>query len=67
MLNVPTPMIRSIIGLASVMHGVDYWAEGRTVERLGIKGMSVKDIRFLVMGVEPAATSATAGTDVPAG
>jgi len=47
MLGVPTPTIRTMIHLASVMHGVDYWAEGRTVDRLGIKGMSVKDIRFL--------------------
>jgi opine dehydrogenase len=50
MLGVPTPAIRAIIHLASVMHGVDYWKEGRTVETLGIKGMSVKDIQFLVVG-----------------
>lgn len=55
MLNVPTPAMRAVITMASVMHGVDYWAEGRTVERLGIKGMSVKDIRFLVVGAEPTA------------
>ena len=53
MLNVPTPAIRAIIHLASLMHGVDYWAAGRTVDRLGIQGMSVKDIQFLVVGVEP--------------
>lgn len=52
MLNVPTPTIHSMIHIASVMHGVDYWAEGRTVESLGIKGMSVKDIRLLVVGAE---------------
>lgn len=62
MLNVPTPTIRSIIRLASVMHGVDYWAEGRTVERLGIQGMSVKDIRFLVVGAESAAPSVVRGS-----
>ena len=50
MLGVPTPTIRSIINLASIMHGVDYWAEGRTVKTLGIEGMSVKDICFLVAG-----------------
>ncbi|MBI4582184.1 MAG: NAD/NADP octopine/nopaline dehydrogenase family protein [Planctomycetes bacterium] len=65
MLNVPTPTIRSIIRLASVMHGVDYWAQGRTVERLGIQGMSVKDIRFLVMGAEPAASPMPGGPDNP--
>lgn len=53
MLGVPTPTIRAIIQLASVMHGVDYWKEGRTVQRLGLTGMSVKDIRFLVVGAEP--------------
>lgn len=55
MLKVPTPTIRAIIHLASVMHGVDYWAQGRTVERLGINGMSVKDIRFLTVGAEATA------------
>jgi opine dehydrogenase len=54
MLGVPTPTIRAMIQLASVMHGVDYWAEGRTVDRLGIKGMSLKDIRFLVVGADTA-------------
>lgn len=54
MLGVPTPTIRAVIHLACIMHGVDYWTEGRTVQRLGIAGMSVKDIRFLVVGAEPA-------------
>jgi glycerol-3-phosphate dehydrogenase len=34
MLGVPTPTIKSLIHLASVIHGRDYWAEGRTAERL---------------------------------
>lgn len=50
MLGVRTPTIRAIIQLASGMHGRDFWKEGRTVDRLGIKGMSVKDIRFLAVG-----------------
>jgi opine dehydrogenase len=53
MFGIPTPTIRAVIQLASMMHGVDYWAEGRTVERLGIAGMSVKDLRLLVVGVGP--------------
>ncbi|MDD3643178.1 MAG: NAD/NADP octopine/nopaline dehydrogenase family protein, partial [Candidatus Krumholzibacteria bacterium] len=52
MLGVPTPTIRAIIHIASVMHGIDYWKEGRTVERLGISGMSVKEIQFLVAGAD---------------
>jgi opine dehydrogenase len=50
MLGVPTPTIRTMIHLASTMHGVDYWQEGRTVERLGISGMSARELRFLVDG-----------------
>jgi opine dehydrogenase len=49
MLKVPTPTIRSLIHIASIMRGKDFWAEGRTAESLGIKGMSVKDIRLLAV------------------
>lgn len=52
MLGVRTPAMKSVIYLASIMHGMDYWTNGRTVEKLGIAGMSVKDIRFLVVGAE---------------
>jgi len=53
MLGVPTPTMRAIITLAGTMHGVDYWAEGRSVEKLGLQGMSVKEILFLVVGAAP--------------
>ncbi len=52
MLGVETHTIRNIIQIASVIDGVDYWKKGRTVERLGINGMSVKDLRFLAIGAE---------------
>lgn len=48
-LKVQTPTIKSIIHLASIMRGKDFWKEGRTVEKLGIKGMSVKEIRLLAV------------------
>lgn len=38
--GVPTPTIDSLIHLASAMCGIDWWAEGRTVERLGLDGMT---------------------------
>jgi opine dehydrogenase len=57
LLKVPTPTIKAIIQMACAMHGVDYWKEGRTVARLGLEGMSVKDIRFLVVGAEPSASA----------
>lgn len=50
MLGVPTPTIRTIIHLASAICGRDLVAEGRTVERLGIRGMTVKEIRLLAAG-----------------
>jgi len=49
MLNIPTPTIDCMIHLANLLHGRDYWLEGRTVEKLGLSGMSVKDIRELVV------------------
>jgi len=49
MLRVETPTINSIIRLASIMRGEDFWRTGRTVERLGIKGMSIKEIRLLAV------------------
>jgi opine dehydrogenase len=52
MLNVPTPMIDTIVRLAGVMHEKDYWAVGRTLERMGLAGLSLKEIRHLVSGAE---------------
>ncbi len=49
MLGVPTPAIDHIIGLASLLHHCDYRAQGRTVERLGLAGMSIQEIRHYVL------------------
>ncbi|NIO48366.1 MAG: NADP transhydrogenase subunit alpha [Candidatus Aminicenantes bacterium] len=49
MLKVDTPTIKSIIRLASIMRGIDFWKKGRTVQKLGIKGMSIKEIRLLAV------------------
>ena len=35
-LGVPVTAIRAFIHLASLLHQRDYWAEGRTVDRLGL-------------------------------
>ncbi|MCX7026151.1 MAG: NAD/NADP octopine/nopaline dehydrogenase family protein [Spirochaetes bacterium] len=48
MLSVGTPTIDMIIDLAGMMNATDYRACGRTVETLGIKGMSVERIHRLV-------------------
>ncbi|MFQ6070519.1 MAG: NAD/NADP octopine/nopaline dehydrogenase family protein [Candidatus Aminicenantales bacterium] len=47
MLGVETPTIKSIIHIASAITGVDFWSTGRTVEKLGLKGLSIKEIRLL--------------------
>lgn len=48
-LGIPVPTIKSVIHLASVMHGVDYWSLGRTVDRLGLKGLCPEGIRRLAI------------------
>jgi opine dehydrogenase len=50
--GVKTPAIDAIIRLASLLNNKDYWAEGRTVERLGIADMTLKDLRLLAIGEE---------------
>jgi len=51
MIGVKTRTIDSIIQLASVINQVDYMTEGRTVERLGLSGLNVKQINdFLYYG-----------------
>lgn len=47
-LGVPVTAIQAVIHLASLLHQRDYWAEGRTVDRLGLTGMNVAQIRRLV-------------------
>jgi opine dehydrogenase len=50
MFNVNTPTINSIIQLGSELNLNDYWSNGRTVEKLGIAGMSRRDLRLLAIG-----------------
>jgi len=52
MLGVPTPTINAVIDLASTLLDIDFRATGRTVKRLGIAGMSVRDLRLLAIGEE---------------
>ena len=48
--GVETPTIDAIIYLASILTQTDYWKEGRTVDRLNIKNMSLKELRLLAIG-----------------
>lgn len=46
--GVPVPTFKAFIHLASLIHGTDYWAEGRTVERLGVQNLSAEQLHLLV-------------------
>jgi len=42
----------SIIRLACIVHRTDYWRRGRTVEKLGIDGLSVSELtRYVNEGI----------------
>lgn len=58
-LGVETPVMDSLIDLASVIHQRDYRREGRTVARLGLAGLGPDDIQRLALegGAESAAIS----------
>lgn len=54
LLDVPTPTITSLVHVASLLHSTDFWNEGRTAERVGLAGKTVKEIRRLATeGVRP--------------
>ncbi|MBI2844542.1 MAG: NAD/NADP octopine/nopaline dehydrogenase family protein [Armatimonadetes bacterium] len=55
LVGVPTPTMDSIILLGSTLHGVDYFAEGRTAESLGLAGKSLKEIRQFILDGESGA------------
>jgi opine dehydrogenase len=44
LLGVPTPSIDAIILLSSIMNKTDYFKEGRTIEKMGLSGMSAREI-----------------------
>jgi opine dehydrogenase len=49
MLKVETPTIKAVIHMASIMRGKNFWELGRTVDKLGLRGKSIKDIRLLAV------------------
>jgi len=48
-LGVPCPTIKATIHLANLIHQCDYWQTGRTVEKLGLAGLNLQQIRQLVL------------------
>lgn len=55
LLGAPTPVSSSLLTIASIINGVDYHAQGRTCQALGITGTTAAAInRFLETGVADA-------------
>jgi opine dehydrogenase len=48
-LGVRTPTLSALIHMASTIHEVDYWTSGRTMDKVGLAGKSVEDIRLLAV------------------
>lgn len=51
MLKVKTATIDAIIHISNILLKKDFWYEGRTVEKLGLSGLSVKEIMQITMGL----------------
>lgn len=49
LLGVETPATKAIIRLACILNGSDYWADGRTTERMGLTGLNARQIRRLAL------------------
>ena len=49
MLGVEMPTLSSLVHIASLVHSTDFWATGRTAKRVGLAGMTVKNIRMLAV------------------
>lgn len=50
MLGVATPTIDALIHLASLINQKNYFSEGRTVDRIGINGMALWELRLFAIG-----------------
>lgn len=51
MFNIKSSTINAVIHLSEILLKKDFWKEGRTVEKMGIENMTVKEIRQLVVGL----------------
>lgn len=49
MLGVPTPTAHSLIHISSVIHDTDYWQGGRTMQKLGLDGMTTDELKNYLM------------------
>ena len=51
LIGCPAPVARALVTVASAISGTDYYASGRTVDKLGLQGRTAEEInRFLFEG-----------------
>ncbi|HHV54638.1 MAG TPA: NAD(P)-binding domain-containing protein [Firmicutes bacterium] len=50
--GVPTPVAESLVRLASAITGVDFYAHGRTLTRMGLSGLTVDQLRAVARNGE---------------
>ncbi len=43
-MSIEVPIIESVIRMASVYNDIDYFNDGRTLEKMGLENMSVNEI-----------------------
>lgn len=48
LVKVATPVMDSVVVLASVLRSENYWVTGRTLEKMGLNGMTINEIRELL-------------------
>lgn len=46
--GVPTPVMDSVVHIASALKGENYWETGRTLDDMGLTGMSVEEVKRFV-------------------
>jgi len=48
-LGVGTPTLSALIHMGSVLHQTNYWKDGRTMDKIGLEGKSVEEIRMMAL------------------
>lgn len=55
LVNIKTPLMDSVVNLAGALKGEDYWKIGRTLEKIGLNGMALDEVKkYLMYGIEDA-------------
>lgn len=52
LVGVKTPLMKSVVNLAGALKGEDYWKIGRTLEKIGLAGMNIDQVKnYLYNGI----------------